>query len=313
MENFILLVICFTLGILAQRWKRFPENSSQAFNAFVISVSLPALMLLKVPSIINNKTPVPHAWLPVAIMWSMFFFCWLIIHLLGQKLNWSKPKTGALILTTGLANTSFVGLPILKALIGDAAIPYAILADQPGEFLIVSTLGVLVASLYSGHQVTTTSILQRVLTFPPFITLIVCIPLSQSSIIENSLFQSTTQTLANTLVPLALFAVGHQCKIHWHIIQRRAQPLIIGLSLRLLIIPLILVFLFKLILPFDAPLPLAMEVSLLEAAMATQITSAVVANEFQLDGELANLMVAISIPISLVSVPLWQQILSRVF
>ena len=60
-------------------------------------------------------------------------------------------------------------------------------------------------------------------------------------------------------------------------------------------------------------LPLAARVTLLEAGMATQITSAIVANEFHLDGEIANLMVAISIPLSLVSIPLWDALLMQVF
>ena len=52
-----------------------------------------------------------------------------------------------------------------------------------------------------------------------------------------------------------------------------------------------------------------LKVTILEAAMATMITSAVVASDFNLDEELANLMVGISIPISLLSVPLWNYFL----
>ena len=54
---------------------------------------------------------------------------------------------------------------------------------------------------------------------------------------------------------------------------------------------------------------LTTQVIVLESAMATMITSAVVANEFNLDSEIANLMVGLSIPISLVTVPLWKHFL----
>jgi predicted permease len=43
--------------------------------------------------------------------------------------------------------------------------------------------------------------------------------------------------------------------------------------------------------------------------MASMITSAVVATEFNLDTEMANLMVGIGIPLSLVTVPLWNYFL----
>jgi predicted permease len=46
--------------------------------------------------------------------------------------------------------------------------------------------------------------------------------------------------------------------------------------------------------------------------MATMITSAVVAAEFNLDTEIANLMVGIGIPISLITVPLWHYFIFRI-
>ncbi len=50
-------------------------------------------------------------------------------------------------------------------------------------------------------------------------------------------------------------------------------------------------------------------VTVIESAMATMITAAVVANEFNLDNELTNLMVGIGIPLSLATVPLWKYFL----
>ena len=183
-------------------------------------------------------------------MWIVFLFCWLLIHNIGKRLNWSRAKTGALILTTGLANTSFVGIPLLQAVVGDEAISYALLADQPGSFLILSTL--------------------------------------------------------------APFSVGFQSRFSYGVLQRRASPLLIGLGVRLVLIPSLFLMAFYSYF-HGQELPLAARVTLLEAGMATQITSAIVANEFHLDGEIANLMVAISIPLSLVSIPLWDALLMQVF
>jgi len=50
-------------------------------------------------------------------------------------------------------------------------------------------------------------------------------------------------------------------------------------------------------------------IAILESAMATMITSAVVAGEFNLDSELANLMVGLSIALSLITVPLLNKLL----
>jgi predicted permease len=48
--------------------------------------------------------------------------------------------TGCLILTAGLGNTSFLGFPIIEALYGQEGMKTAILVDQPGTFVVLSTL-----------------------------------------------------------------------------------------------------------------------------------------------------------------------------
>lgn len=308
MHNLLVVFFSFLAGNLCRNWGRFPHSTGQALNAFVIGVSLPALILIKIPRIIDGSEAVYLGWVPVLFMWAMFFTCWLIIAFIGKKMNWPPQKTGALILTTGLANTSFVGLPLLKATLGDAAIPYAILADQPGEFLIVSTLGILVAVLYSGTQVKAEYIFKRVLSFPPFVALFISLIFAWLGIHKLEMINSSLEILANTLVPLALFAVGYQSVFKFSILRRRLGPLMIGLSLRMIIIPFLF---FMLISNFESkPFSMPWLVTILESAMATQITSALVASEFHLDSELANLMVTISVPISLISIPLWSSILN---
>jgi predicted permease len=56
--------------------------------------------------------------------------------------------TGCLILTAGLGNTSFLGFPIIEALYGQEGMKTAILVDQPGTFVVLSTLGIIVATMY---------------------------------------------------------------------------------------------------------------------------------------------------------------------
>lgn len=312
MQNFGLLILCFVAGVFCQRWQRFPAHSAAALNVFVVTLSLPALILLKIPAMLSNSSPLEWFWLPTVAMWIVFLFCWLLIHSIGKRLNWSRAKTGALILTTGLANTSFVGIPLLQAVVGDEAISYALLADQPGSFLILSTLGVFVASMYSGAGLSLSLVLRKIISFPPFVALLLCLPFSFMNQAYQDFATPLLESLAGTLVPLALFSVGFQSRFSYGVLQRRTSPLLIGLGVRLVLIPSLFLMAFYSYF-HGQELPLAVRVTLLEAGMATQITSAIVANEFHLDGEIANLMVAISIPLSLVSIPLWNALLMQVF
>ena len=54
--------------------------------------------------------------------------------------------------------------------------------------------------------------------------------------------------------------------------------------------------------------PLVLQTILLEGAMASMINAGVIATEYRLEPELAQLMVGVSIPISLVTVPIWSML-----
>ena len=222
-------------------------------------------------------------------------------------MQWRDSVTGALILTAGLGNTSFVGLPLLEALIGKEAVPIGILVDQPGSFLTLSTLGVVVASIYSGAKITPGFIARRIFSFPPFWALILStlwfLVFGKSHPESLDAILPSLEKIAATLVPLALFSVGYQLTFDPAVFKRRWVPLSLGLVFKLLVFPALFAFLYMKIL---GGADLVTHVIVLESAMATMITAAVVANEFNLDHEISNLMVGVSIPLSLVTVPLWK-------
>ncbi len=302
MAQFLVLIISFVTGLLCQKNKSFPKSTGHSLNLFIIYVSLPALILVKVPRMISDLDLNGDWWIPVSMMWFAFFLAVLLVFIIGKAKKWPAPTMGALMLTVGLGNTSFVGFPILEALIGPEAIPIGILADQPGSFLLVSTLGIVIASSFSGDKVTVKTILRRLFTFPPFLTIIFSLFWSLLGVPGEEIVTGAMTPIAATLVPLALFAVGFQTKVNWEVLIRRRSAIGIGLFLKLFLIPLVCWLLFWKALGKEN---FYTQVSLLEVAMATQITSAVVAAEFDVDPELAQLMVTLSVPLSLITVPLW--------
>jgi predicted permease len=115
------------------------------------------------------------------------------------------------------------------------------------------------------------------------------------------------QRISLTLVPLALFSVGFQLKLNLSTLKRYLRPLSLSLFYKMIFCPL---FFLTLVWGLQIEIDLVTRVMILEAAMATMITSAVVVSEFSLDEELANLMVGVSILISLASVPLWDKLIA---
>lgn len=305
MTNFIIIFLSFFIGLFCKRVKRFPPSTGLSLNLFVIYVSLPALILSRLPQLLQNMDLTGHWWLPVGMAWISFGTSFVVINLFAKKYGWSKAKTGALILTVGLGNTSFVGFPLLEAILGPNAIQIGILADQPGSFLVLSTLGILVAASYSGASSSFVMMAQRVFLFPPFIAMALAFLWTLTGLKGWNLLANPLEKIAMSLVPLALFVVGFQTQFSWNVIRRRLFPLSIGLTLKLFVMPLFFYLVIYKILKMNDDFAL---VTVLESAMATQIASAVVVAEFNLDSELANLMVGLSIPISLVTVPIWHYV-----
>lgn len=310
MTNFIVIFVCLIAGNLCKKLRHFPSATPQVLNSFVVYLSLPALVFAQLPKLLVTMDFSGNWWMPVSMAWMAFAFSYLVFGFAGKQFGWKDSTTGALILTAGLGNTSFVGFPLLEALIGPHALPIGILADQPGSFLALATIGIFVAALYSGAKITPQFIARRILFFPPFIALLLSVfwyllfginhPHGLDPIIP------AFEKVAATLVPLAVFSVGYQLHVDPAVFKRRWFPLMVGLGFRLLVLPAFFAFFYIKVLGGN---DLITQVTVLESAMATMITAAVVANEFNLDNELTNLMVGVGIPISLITIPLWKYFL----
>jgi predicted permease len=306
MPGFIVIFISLLAGILLQRSERFPEGAAKAMNSFIIVFSYPAVILLQVPHLLD-ATPIDRMVLiPISMAWISFALSWALFTFLGKRFGWTRATTGALILTAGLGNTSFVGFPLIEALLGPEGLRIAIINDQPGSFLVLSTLGLLTAAAHAGAKLELTSVLKRIFTFPPFIALIAAVIWWMCGTPAMELVKNPLEKFGGTLVPLALFAVGLQMRWNLPDLKSRKLELASGLGFKLFLNPLFFYILYFVVLGSDT---FPSRVTLLESAMAPMITAGVVATEFGLDSRIANLMLGIGIPVSLLTVPLINHLL----
>ncbi len=301
MNNLLLLILCFAAGMLLRRARRMPDNAPAALNSFIIHVSLPALTLLYVHDLKIGG----DVMLMALMAWIGFLLAAGFFWLAGRWLKLPRATVGALMLTGGLGNTSFFGLPMIEAYYGQQGIVSGIVVDQLGSFLVLSTLGITVAGIYSSGRPAASEIGKRIALFPPFIALIVAllfIPLEYAP-----WFTAMLKRLGDTLAPLALLSVGLQLRLG-HIAEHR-RDLAIGLGFKLLLAPLMIYLLYV---PLFGAHGQAIQVTLFEAAMPPMITAAIIASEHDLDPELATLMVAVGLLVSFVTLSGWWWVLQGV-
>lgn len=301
MNNIILLILCFVAGILLRRARLMPDNAPATLNSFIIHISVPALALLYIHELKLSGDIV----LVVAMAWLCFglaagFFWWV-----GRTLKFSRGTVGALILTGGMGNTAFFGLPMIEAYYGKQSMITGIVIDQTGSFLVLSTLAIIVAGIYSSGRPTAASIVRSILRFPPFIALAVALLLLP--VVYPEWLVVVLKRLGDTLAPMALLSVGLQLRLGH--LAGNGQKLAIGLGFKLLLVPMLI---FLLYVPLLGAHGQAIQVTLFEAAMPPMIAASIIAQEHDLDPNLATLMVAVGLPLSFLTLSGWWWVLQGV-
>jgi predicted permease len=293
----LLLLFCMAAGVALRQSGRLTDSAPAAFNGYVIHIALPALavgQLHRAELTLGMLASAASAWL-------MLGAAAVFIGIAARHMKLGAAATGALILTGGLANTSFVGLPMIEAWIGREGVPYGIVIGQLGSYLALSTLGLLVAARYGNQAMHWRDMCRRVLTFPPFIAMVFALvlrPIAFPPPVDDAIAR-----LGATVGPIALLAVG--CQLRIGELWRNRGALALGLGYKLILGPLLIVAACLAVTDPDSSGDLARQVVVFEAAMGPMIGASVVANHYKLDSTLTSLMVGVGIPISLLVAPIW--------
>lgn len=310
-DTLLLISALLALGLLLQRWLPAPVKAATWLNALVLYACLPAAVLRFAPRVVFDTSVLAI----VAIPWLLLLLTLPMVAAATRWLRLRRDEQAVLLLTVGLGNTSFLGYPLVRVLRGDAAMPHAVIYDQLGAFLMLSTFGLWVLARY-GHTAqceggreaaaddsppTLAAIAWRVLRFPPFLALLFgfgAMPAEPPPLVALLL-----QGLSEAMLPVAMLAIGLSLQLR--LPRDELRPLAAGLALKLVAIPL-------LSLPLALALGLrglAFDVAVLESAMPPMITAAALAISHRLAPSLASAMAAYGVLLSLLTVPLWAWLL----
>ena len=296
MINFILLALCLLLGIFFQRIKSIPDNAHESLNNIIIYVCLPALALLYIPQI-KIETALLF---PMGVAWIAFIGGAVFIIFYGKIFKIESKTVGALILTSGLCNTSFVGFPVLMGLYGEEGLKVGVMIDQSGSFIVFSTLGIITASIYSTGSASIKPIIKKIVSFPPFFAFIIALILNFFGYEHPEFLKDILEKLGSPMLILALISVGLQLKPNWKEFELR--NISFGLIYKLVAAPLLVFIIYVVLLNGQG---IAIKACIIEAAMPPMVMGAILASSSGLNPKLANLMVGIGIPLSFITLMIW--------
>ena len=299
-DAFALILSMLALGLLFQRLRLFPDNAAEVLNKVVLYVCLPASVLIYAPRLELG----PQVLAVAAVPWLLLVATVVLVTGVTRMLKLRPDEHAVLLLCVALGNTSFLGYPLVRALLGEDALPYAVIYDQFGAFLILSTFGLYVLARYGGDaKPTAAMIARRIATFPPFLALVLGLTLMPES--PPDWIAGGLQRLADALLPLVVLAIGLSLKLA--LPRDELKPLAAGLALKLAVMPLL-----ALGIAWAFGMTGVMhDAVVLESAMPPMITAAALAISHRLAPGLAAAMVGYGILLSLATLPAWAWLLQR--
>ncbi len=268
-------------------------------TSLVYNLLLPALVLL-----VLWRAPLNLDVLKIATVAAAGVLTGLLLG--GIVYRWMKvPGTiaGAMIIASGFPNATYLGLPVLESTLGEwsrsVAIQYDLFACTP----LLLTVGMMVGAAY-GEGEKDQHPLRAVLKVPPLWAAIAAIALNTAAVPMPSVIEGWLSMMAGAVIPLMLIALG--MGLQWRSFTLASLPIMAPVVVIQLLLTPILVLWLSQQLGLEGELLAAV---VLEAAMPCMVLGLVICDRFKLDTPLYASVVTLTTGLSIISLPIWFEIL----
>ena len=294
MSALAVLLVGLAGGIVIRRRGGLAADAPRVINLWVLDIALPALTLhvlhgVDFPSNVGLVLLAPY----------LLFAVTAALHLAaGRLLRLSREVVAVLVATTAVANTSFVGIPMVTAFFGAQWVPVALLVDQLGSYLLLNTVVLTAVTAVAGARPQPRAVARQVLATPALVALVAALllrPVTFPQWLDEAL-----AALGATLTPLALFSIGLQLRLG--AARQWRTALVLGLAVKLAVAPLLVVGGYALLGALDDP---AVRVAVFETAMPPMVAGAIIASRHNLAPGLPSMLVGLGVPLSLVTLAIW--------
>ena len=217
----------------------------------------------------------------------------------GRLLGAPRAVIGAMILAAGFPNATYMGLPVLDAVLGADGRSVAIQFDYFASTPLLLTVGALIAQRF-GNGTPGEPAWQRLIRVPPLLAAVAAVGLNLSGAPLPAWLDGVLGMLGAGVVPLMLLALGMSLSltaVHRPALFRILPVLLIQLAL----MPL-LAWSMTHMLGLSGTERIG---TILEAAMPAMVFGIVFCDRFGLDSRFYSLTVTISTVLSLATLPLW--------
>lgn len=270
-----------------------PADAHKGINAWILYLAMPAVSFTYLPHIKWSADLLFPILGPVA----MFIGAWLYFKIYSSRSGIAKSTTAGLTIAGGISNASFLGFPMVAAFYSEKDIAIAVICDQVG-FTLLATAGIAIAINASQTGQSSPKIfIKKILSFPAFwgCTLALTLP----RYVDISPLDPFFSKLAATVAPLALFSIGLQLRFKGY--KQELKRISVTLFYKLMIAPILGIIIA---LAFHLR-GIITQVTIFEMAMPPLMSAGIVADQYKLNPQLANLVVGIGLLVGIITSACW--------
>lgn len=298
--NMTALIACGIIWRLLRPGGLGADITRHVLTSLVYYLLLPALVIQ-----VLWKAPLGISSFGIAASAAVGVFgCILLSTLICRRCNHDGKITGAVVLAASFPNATYMGLPVLESLYGEAgrsiAIQYDLFACTP----LLLTVGILVARMHGQHD-NSESLWQSLLRVPPLWAALFGVMINLSGIGMPAALDQWLELLAAGVIPLMLFSLG--LSLRWDTINMSRLPTVVPIVILQLIFAPLIVWLVSHGVGLEG---LVLTGTVMEAAMPSMVIGIVLCDRYGLDTGLYAAAVTLTTLLSLFTLPAWSGMLS---
>jgi len=293
---FLTLTVIALAGALVRRSLPGMEEARGHLNRLVLYAFLPALVF---KTVMDSQVDRLFFEIPLAAAGGVFG-CLAVAFLVFHFLPIPGETKGAMLLVAAFGNVTYLGLPVLQGIFPahpTEAAQVAVLFEVTKSSLNL-TLGAMIAIAYGSREpITFRKTALEALKLPPIWALVIALVWKTSHLPCPAILLDAAGVMALSVTGMMIFSLGMALKFRPTRLMALALP---AAAIKLAFSPLLVSFLV-------APLGIGgifRDMTVLEAAMPSQLLSFVIAGRFKLDEETMAFVIMADTLLGFVTLPL---------
>lgn len=311
MSGVISCMLMIMLGYYLTHIKWFNKEVGQLFSKFAMTVTIPLHMIVSMLKSYSKEDLLTLGTVVIVPLCSILAL-WLLSMVVSRLFKIDDHRRGAFEAMFFVANSAFVGFPVVIALFGDKALPVAVMyyLVQSLLFWTIGAYGLSIdgskcARLDGGAEVALPKVfsmdtLKKIMS-PPLLSAVVAILLILFSIKLPTFATSTMTYLGGMTTPLAMLFIG----IAIHVVNLRTvritYDVVLLICARFVVAPVVTMAVCYL---FDVQ-GLTRSVLIIESAMPVMTQVSLAARAYKADANYVAVLTALTTVLSMVSIPAW--------